>query len=77
MILEPKKIKSDTVSTVSPSISHEVMGPDAMIFVFQIILKQVVSLAVYCHLFSTDHKLHEDKNHTSHSNESPQLLFTE
>ena len=29
-----KKIKSDTVSTVSPSISHEVMGPDAMIFVF-------------------------------------------
>ena len=34
VILEPKKIKSDTVSTVSPSISHEVMGPDAMIFVF-------------------------------------------
>ena len=31
-ILEPKKIKSDTVSTVSPSISHEVMGPDAMIY---------------------------------------------
>uniref|UniRef100_A0AC11DA87 Uncharacterized protein n=1 Tax=Ovis aries TaxID=9940 RepID=A0AC11DA87_SHEEP len=30
----PPKIKSDTVSTVSPSISHEVMGPDAMIFVF-------------------------------------------
>ena len=26
-----KKIKSDTVSTVSPSIYHEVMGPDAMI----------------------------------------------
>ena len=34
VILEPRKIKSDTVSTVSPSISHEVMGPDAMIFVF-------------------------------------------
>ena len=31
--LEPKKIKSDAVSTVSPSISHEVMGPDAMILV--------------------------------------------
>ena len=30
VILEPKKIKSDTDSTVSPSISHEVMGPDAM-----------------------------------------------
>ena len=29
-----QKIKSDNVSTVSPSISHEVMGPDAMIFVF-------------------------------------------
>ena len=34
VILEPKKIKSDTVSTVSPSICHEVMGPDAMILVF-------------------------------------------
>ena len=34
VILEPKIIKSDTVSTVSPSISHEVMGPDAMILVF-------------------------------------------
>ena len=31
VILKPKKIKSDTVS---PSISHEVMGPDAMIFIF-------------------------------------------
>ena len=34
VILEPRKIKSDTVSTVSPSISYEVMRPDAMIFVF-------------------------------------------
>ena len=34
VILEPKKIKSDTVSTLSPSISHEVMGLDAMIFIF-------------------------------------------
>ena len=34
VILEPKKIKSDTVSPVSPSISHEAMGPDAMILVF-------------------------------------------
>ena len=40
VILETQKIKSDTVSTVSavftlsPSISHEVMGPDSMIFVF-------------------------------------------
>ena len=34
VILEPRKIKSATVSIVSPSISHEVMGPDAMILVF-------------------------------------------
>ena len=34
MILELKKIKSVTVSIVSPSTCHEVMGPDAMIFVF-------------------------------------------
>ena len=33
-ILEPKKIKSDIVSAVSPSICHEVMGLDAMILVF-------------------------------------------
>ena len=34
VILEPPKIKSATVSTVYPSISHELMGPDAMIFLF-------------------------------------------
>ena len=34
VILEARKIKSATVSTVSPSICHEVMGPDAMILVF-------------------------------------------
>ena len=34
VILEPPKIKSVTVSIVSPSIYHEVMGPDAMILVF-------------------------------------------
>ena len=34
VILEPKKIKSVTVSIISPSIFHEVMGLDAMIFVF-------------------------------------------
>ena len=34
VILEPNKIKSATVSTVSPSICHDVMGPDAMILVF-------------------------------------------
>ena len=34
VVLEPKKIKSVTDSVVSPSICHEVKGPDAMIFVF-------------------------------------------
>ena len=34
VILEPPKIKSVTISIFSPSISHEVMGLDAMIFVF-------------------------------------------
>ena len=34
LILEPQKIKSDTVSTVSPSISYEVIGPDGMTLVF-------------------------------------------
>ena len=34
VILEPPKIKSIAVSTVSPSIGHKVMGPDAMMLVF-------------------------------------------
>ena len=34
VILEPKKIKSVTVSIVSPSICYEEVGPDALIFVF-------------------------------------------
>ena len=34
VILEPKKIKSDTISTVSPSVCHEVIGPHAMILLF-------------------------------------------
>ena len=34
VVLEPKKIKSVTVSIVSPSICHKVIGPDAIIFIF-------------------------------------------
>ena len=46
--LEPQKIKSDTVSTVSPSISHEVIGPDAMIFVFWVLsFKPIFSLSSF------------------------------
>jgi len=48
VILEPQKIKSDTVSTVSPSISHQVMGPDAMIFVFWMLsFKPTFSLSTF------------------------------
>ena len=34
VILQPRKIKSVTVSIVSPSFCHEVMGPDAIMLVF-------------------------------------------
>ena len=48
VILEPKKIKSVTVSIVSPSICHEVMGPDAMILVFWMLsVKPTFSLSCF------------------------------
>ena len=48
VILEPPKIKLATVSTVSPSIYHEVMGPDAMVFVFWMLsFKPTVSLSSF------------------------------
>ena len=48
VILEPPKIKSATVSIVSPSICHELMGPDAMIFVFWM-LSQLFHSPLYLH----------------------------
>ena len=48
LLLEPKKIKSVTVSIVSPSFYHEVMGPDALIFVFwQLNFKSAFSLSTF------------------------------
>jgi len=48
VILESRKIKSDTVSTVSPSICHEVMGLDAMILVFWMLsFKPTFSLSTF------------------------------
>ena len=48
VILEPSKIKSFIVSIISPSICHEVMGPDAMIFVFWMMsLKPTFSLSSF------------------------------
>ena len=50
VILEPPKIKSDTVSIVSTSICHEVMGPDAMILVFWMLsFKPTFSLCFHFH----------------------------
>ena len=51
VILEPKKIKSLTVSVVSPFICHEVMGLDTMIFVFQMLsFKPAFSLSSFTFL---------------------------
>ena len=48
VILETKKIKSLTVSSVSPSICHEVMGPDVMILVFRMLsFKPAFSLSSF------------------------------
>ena len=48
VILEPKKIKSVTVSIVSPCVCHEVMGPGAMIFIFLMLsFKQGFSLSSF------------------------------
>ena len=50
VILEPKKIKSLTVSTVYPSICHEAMGLDAMILVFWMLsFKLIFSLLFHFH----------------------------
>ena len=50
VILEPRKIKPLTVSIVSPSISHEVIGPDAMILVFCMLnFKPAFSLSSLTH----------------------------
>ena len=46
--LDPPKIKSATISTISPSICHEVVGPDAMISVFWMLsFKTTFSLSSY------------------------------
>ena len=48
VVSEPRKIKSDTVSTVSPSICHEVIGRDAMIFIFGMLnFKPTFSLSTF------------------------------
>ena len=57
VILEPPKIKSDMVSTVSPSISHEVMEPHAMIFTFWMLsFKPAFSLFSFTLTFLISHR---------------------
>ena len=61
VLLEPPKIKPVTVSTVSPSISHEVMGPDAMILVFWMLsFKPTFSLSSFTFIkkFKTTMRYH-------------------
>ena len=49
---EPKKINSVTVSIVSPSLCHKVIGPDAMILLFWMLSSQEAGQVVwYSHLF--------------------------
>ena len=60
VILEPEKIKSATVSTVSPSICHEVKGLDAMILVFWMLsFKLIVSFQFSCSVVSDSLRPHE------------------
>ena len=60
VILEPPKIKSDTIPIVSPSICHEVIGPDVMILVFWMLsFKPTFSLSSFTfikRLFGLHHK---------------------
>ena len=53
VILEPKKIKSVTVSIVSPSVCHEEMGPDAMMFVFWMLSFSLSSFTFIKRIFSS------------------------
>ena len=60
VILKPRKIKSDTVSTVSPSISHDVMGPYAKILVFLMLrFKPTFSLSSFIVIID----MHSDCSH--------------
>ena len=60
VILEPQKIKSDAVSTVSPSISHEVMGPDASVMQIKITMSyHFISVRVAIIKKFTDRKMLE------------------
>ena len=66
VILEPQKMNSDTVSSVSPSISYEVMGPDAMISIFWMLsFKPPFSLSSFTFIQRTENpKIYMDPQKT-------------
>ena len=77
VILEPKKIKSHNVFTVSPSISHEVMGPDAMIFVFWMLsFKPTFSLSSFNLMQSTSCEMPGWMNHKLESRLPGEISIT-
>ena len=55
--LEPKKIKSVTVSIVSPSICYEVMELDAMILVFRMLAETIEKIEIF---LSSTHRIREN-----------------
>ena len=63
MILELKKIKSLTVSIVSPSICHEVMGPDAISFIFlKVDMSQDIEKILYNYLANKSFNIQVDES---------------
>ena len=72
MILEPPKIKSDTISTVSPSISHEVMGPDAIFVFWMLSFKPTFSLSSFTfikRLFSSSYTQRQKTQNSQYNTE--------
>ena len=67
LILEPKKIKSVIVSIFSPSICHEVMGPDGMIVFWMLSFKLSFSLSSFTFIKRDQIQAHQGIPQTSNS----------
>ena len=61
VMLKPKKMKSVTVSTFSPSIYHEFMGPDAMILVLWMLNFKPVCFFFSSSSFTINKRLYHQK----------------
>ena len=77
VILEPKKIKSVTASTFSPSICYKVMGPDAMILVFLMLSQtaQFKSVAYRLWEWGTERTLRSNIKQGTHNQSYIPLTF--